>query len=229
MADFVANVSHELKTPLTSISYIGERLKAGRYRSEEEAKEFYGMLNEETERLKELIESVLDFSRMAGGKRTYARRPVNMAEVVDEALLRLGRKISAGGFAVEANKPAAPLMVSADRTALIQAAVNLLDNAMKYSGDSRSIRVTLEDAGREAVLSVRDAGVGISAEDKKKIFEKFYRVETTAVRITEGGVGLGLAMVKHIAEGHGGRVTVDSAPGQGSVFSIHIPKETKPQ
>lgn len=222
-ADFVANVSHELRTPLTVISYIGERLSRGRYRSTEEAQKFYTMLGQETERLRELIEDILDFSKMLGGRRVYRKDPLDLAAVTEEAYTRFQGKAAAKGFEVVFQAPEVSVPIQGDRKAIIQAILNFLDNALKYSGDSRKIHLGLSIRDDHAVVLVKDFGIGVAPADKEKIFEKFYRVEHALVRDSEGGVGLGLAMVKHIMEGHGGRITVESELGKGSDFSLWFP------
>lgn len=222
-ADFVANVSHELRTPLAAISYIGERLSLGRYRSPDEVKEFYSILGEETVRLRELIEDILDFSKMLEGRKVYTKEPMDLGLVVREANERFTGKANAGGFAIVLDIPQPQVIAAIDRRTVLQAILNLLDNALKYSGKSRIIHLRLTQQDRSAIVSVQDFGIGIPPDELDKIFEKFYRVEHALVRDSEGGVGLGLAMVKHIMEGHGGQVTVTSHPGQGSTFSLWFP------
>jgi signal transduction histidine kinase len=222
-ADFVANVSHELRTPLTTISYIGERLNLGRYRTDEERKEFYGMLEKETHRLRGLIEDILDFSKMLAGKKVYKQDPLALAPLVQEAHERFDGKAQARGFEVALDLPSEEVSILGDRTALMQAILNLLDNALKYSGQSRKIDVQVRRTADRAVVAVRDYGIGIPDTEKQKIFEKFYRIEHGLARDTEGGVGLGLAMVKHIVEGHRGTIRVESRQGEGSIFSLEFP------
>jgi len=224
-AEFVANVSHELRTPLTAISYIGERLNLGRFKSQEEVKEFYSMLGEETNHLRELIEDILDFSKMMGGKKVYRKEPTSLTEIIEEAHARFDVKARAQGFSVSLKLPSEPVTLMLDGKAIRQVVLNLLDNALKYSGDSREIVVGMNVSSKEVVLSVQDFGIGIPSQEKEKIFEKFYRVGQGMVRDTQGGVGLGLAMVKHIVEGHGGRVTFISADGKGSTFFLTFPRE----
>jgi signal transduction histidine kinase len=222
-ADFVANVSHELRTPLTAISHIGERLSLGRYRSEEERNEFYGLLGKETSRLRLLIEDVLDFSKMLAGKKIYRLERLDLGALVQEASDHFEAKAEAHGFAVRLDLAPETISIRGDRRSLLQALLNLMDNAMKYSGESRQIDVRVtrtQDRGR---VAVQDYGIGIPEKEKPKIFEKFYRGEQAAGDTSIGGVGLGLAMVKHIVEGHQGNIWVESAPGQGSVFCLEFP------
>ena len=222
-ADFVANVSHELRTPLTTISYVGERLNLGRYRTEEERQMFYGMLDKETHRLKDLIEDVLDFSKMLAGKKIYRQESLELAPLVQEAYERFQGKAEAKGFEVLLDLPPEDVSILGDRKALLQGLLNLMDNAMKYSGTSRKIQVRVSKKAALAIIAVQDFGIGIPDGEKEKIFEKFYRVEQGAARDTAGGVGLGLAMVKHIVEGHGGTIRVQSRLGEGSTFLLEFP------
>jgi signal transduction histidine kinase len=223
-AEFVANVSHELRTPLAAISYIGEKLNLGRYRTQEEVKEFYAMLGEETNHLRELIEDILDFSKMMGGKKVYQRETAQLNSVVQEAYDRFQTKAKAHGFTVSLELPGESVVVTIDRRATGQAILNLLDNALKYSGDSREIRLRLAVSPTEAIVSVQDFGIGIPPHEKDKIFEKFYRVQHALTRDTLGGVGLGLAIVKHIMEGQGGSVTFASETQRGTTFFLKFPR-----
>ncbi len=222
-ADFVANVSHELRTPLTTIAYIGERLNLGRYRTEEERKDFYMMLDKETGRLRGLIEDILDFSKMLAGKKVYRLEPIALAPLVQEAYERFQGKAQAKGFEVSIDLPPEDVTIQGDRKALLQAILNLLDNALKYSGQSRKIELSAKRTADRAWVSIRDHGIGISDADREKIFEKFYRVENSMSRDSEGGVGLGLAMVKHIMDGHQGVIRVESRLGEGSTFTFDFP------
>ncbi len=222
-ADFVANVSHELRTPLTTISYVGERLNLGRYRTEEERQKFYGMLDRETHRLKDLIEDVLDFSKMLAGKKVYRQESIELAPLVQEAYERFQGKARAKDFEVLLDLPPEDVTITGDRKALMQTVLNLMDNAVKYSGQSRRIQVKVLKTLERAIIAVQDFGIGISEQDREKIFEKFYRVEQGLARDTEGGVGLGLAMVKHVVEGHGGTIRVQSRLGEGSTFLLEFP------
>jgi len=222
-AEFVANVSHELRTPLAAISHIGEKLSLGRYRSSAERKEFYALLGKETSRLRNLIEEVLDFSKMMAGKSSYKKSPFDWAVLVQEALEHFEPQAAAKGFAIAFTLDADRLPVVGDARAILQAVLNVLDNAVKYSGSSRKIEVVAGRRADNAFLSVRDYGIGISDDDKARIFEKFYRGKTAVQEGLSGGVGLGLAMVKHIVKGHDGRVQVDNTMGAGSQFILEIP------
>lgn len=222
-ADFVANVSHELRTPLASIAYIADRLSAGRVRSAEEAGELHGMLREETSRLTGLIDEVLDFSKSLAGGGALSLVPRDLGEVSREAVRRFEGKARARGFEIRFEPPDGPRPARVDAPAATQAILNLLDNAVKYSGDARVVRLAVPRRAGFAGVSVRDEGVGIAASEQARIFDKFYRVERPMARASEGGVGLGLALVRNIMDAHGGRVEVSSAPGRGSTFTLWFP------
>lgn len=223
--DFVANVSHELRTPLSSIVYIGERLAAGRVRSEEERAELHDMLREETDRLKELVEGALDFSRSLAEGKGYDFKPVNLGDIAEEARRRFEGKARARNFAVNFSPPAVPARVRADLAAAVRAVMNLLDNALKYAGDAGRADLAIVAAETDVGVAVRDYGPGVAAVDRERVFEKFVRLEHHMKRTREGGVGLGLAMVKNIMDAHGGRAVVADAPGGGAVFTLWFKRE----
>jgi signal transduction histidine kinase len=219
---FVSNVSHELKTPLALIRLFSETLEMGRVTEPEKQKEFLRIIHKESDRLTHLINNVLDLSRIEQGKKTYQLEPVDLAAIVRETLTAYQFQLEQQGFAVESQIEENLPPVRADGAALTQAILNLMDNAIKYSGTRRYLRVELAREGAEARIAVEDHGVGIPPREQASIFEKFYRVEKGLVHDVKGS-GLGLALVKHIVDGHGGRITVDSRPGQGSRFSIFLP------
>lgn len=222
-AEFLANVSHELRTPLASISYIGELLKSGRARTLDEARQLHDMLTEETDRLKNLIEDILEFSKIQSGKRLFSLNPIDLRDAVDQALHRFRGKAAARNFDISFAPSTDPLPIRADVSAVVQSVMNLLDNGTKYSGDSHRLAVTTGRTARDAWVAVQDFGVGIPREEHGKIFERFYRVDPALNRHSEGGVGLGLAMVKEIMDAHGGRVQLESKPGAGSTFFLWFP------
>jgi signal transduction histidine kinase len=219
---FVASVSHELKTPLTAIRMFAETLAMGRAGDERTRSEYLHTVVHESERLSRLVDNVLDFSRIEQGKKIYRMQCVSLPEVVRAAANAMQYPLTQEGFelnvAIDENLPA----VMADADALQQAILNLLANAMKYSGDAREIDLYLMPLENEAVIRVVDRGIGIRAEDQPKIFEKFYRVRSVqSDRIA--GTGLGLTLVTHIVKAHGGRLAVVSELGAGSTFSIYLP------
>jgi signal transduction histidine kinase len=225
-SQFVASVSHELKTPLTAIRMFAETLAMGRSRDEHTKSEYLETIVNESERLARLVDNVLDFSKIEQGKKIYRLRPVRLEDVADSAARAMQFPLAQQGFhlrfSVERDIPE----LRADPDAIQLAILNLLTNAMKYSGDAREIdlRVGVRGAARngEAVIEVADHGLGMAADEQKHIFEKFYRAPSHESRLI-AGTGLGLTLVAHIVKAHGGRVEVESAPGSGSTFSILLP------
>jgi len=219
---FVSNVSHELKTPLALIRLFAETLQLGRVESEEKEKEFLGIIGKESERLTHLINNVLDINRIEQGKKTYRMVPLDLAVLVRETLEAYKFSLSKEGFLVESEIEDDLPPVTADGDAVTQALINLMENAIKYSREERYLRVTLRRDGDNAVISVTDKGMGIPASAHERIFEKFFRVEKGLVHDVKGS-GLGLSLVKHIADAHGGEVRVASRPGRGSTFTVAFP------
>jgi signal transduction histidine kinase len=220
-SQFVSSVSHELKTPLTAIRMFAETLQLDRVDSATRA-EYLDTIVNESERLTRLLNNVLDFSKIEEGRKAYRRDTALLADVVRVAARAMAYPLEQHGFRlrVEVDDSLPPVNVDAD--ALQQAILNLLTNAMKYSGSGRTIDLRLAQKGREAVISVRDEGIGIPLADQARIFEKFYRIATPENQRIPG-TGLGLTLVDHIVKAHEGSVQVESAPGRGSVFSIHLP------
>jgi signal transduction histidine kinase len=221
-AEFVANVSHDLKTPLSLIRVFGETLEMGRVSDETTRHEYYRVINHESERLSRLIENVLDFSRIEGGRRTYELVRVSVEAVVRETVESFAYVLAQEGFKVDvAIQPDLP-EVPMDVEAVGQALANLIDNAIKYSEKRKvlTVEAALRDSG--IALTVGDEGIGIPPNEQARIFDKFYRVGRSETQGRRGS-GVGLALVRHVAEAHGGRVSVDSRPGEGSRFTLWLP------
>lgn len=222
-SDFVSNVSHELRTPLASIRVFGEFLKLGRVKDEAKMREYGEYIESESRRLTQIINNILDFSRIESGQKSYQFLPTDIGETVADTLKMFEVRLRQSGFVIDFETLNSPLpLVEMDADAITQALVNLLDNAVKYSGDSRLIKVRLAQENRFVSISVADGGVGIPDEDRERIFERFHRVSTGLVHDVKGS-GLGLAIVKHIVEAHGGEVAVESEPGKGSTFTVLLP------
>jgi signal transduction histidine kinase len=220
-SDFVSNVSHELRTPLSLIRLYAETLELGRLTSPEKHQEYYCIIRKESERLTALINNILDFSRIEAGRKEYDFRETDMRELVCNTLESYRYQIEQHGFTLEEKiGDVPPLRV--DREAMARSLVNLVNNALKYSQDRKYIGVKLYRENGCVKLEVIDHGIGIPANEQHKIFEKFYRVGDPLVHNTKGS-GLGLSLVQHIAQAHGGDVGVDSAPGAGSKFTITLP------
>lgn len=221
--DFVSNVSHELRTPLASIRVFGEFLKMGRVSGEEKIREYGEYIETESRRLTQLVNNILDFSRIESGRKTYDFNETDAVALVHQTLKTFDIQLKQRGFSVNVKEPEAVLpAVFVDSEAIAQALINLLDNAVKYSADAHEIEIRLGCTDGFVQIAVRDYGIGLGREDQQKVFEKFYRVCTGLVHESRGS-GLGLSLVKHIVEAHKGRVTLESEPGRGSTFTIHLP------
>jgi signal transduction histidine kinase len=230
-SQFVASVSHELKTPLTAIRMFAETLLMRESAAEgppggdaPDRAAYLETIVNESERLTRLLNNVLDFSRIDRGEKTYQRRPASLSALVRAAARAMAYPASVKGIEVAVDVPDDPCVASVDADAIEQALLNLLTNALKFSGDARRIIIALSRAEQGFAIRVTDGGIGIPAADHARIFERFYRVGDDAHRSVPG-TGLGLALVAHTVAGHGGRVEVESAPGRGSTFTIHLSAE----
>jgi signal transduction histidine kinase len=221
--EFVSNVSHELRTPLSSIRVFGEFMRRGRVEEFEKVREYGSYIETESRRLTQLINNILDFSRIESGRKVYTFEDADLEEILAGTLGTFTVRLRDKGFDVSYHGPDEPLPeVEVDANAIDRAVANLLDNAVKYSDGDRAIQVSLDRSDDEAVISVTDHGIGIPRDEQEKIFERFHRVSTGLVHDVRGS-GLGLSLVRHIAEAHGGSVTVESEVGKGSTFTIHLP------
>ena len=220
-SDFVSNVSHELRTPLSLIRLYAETLEMGRLTSPEKYQEYYRIIRKESERLTALINNILDFSRIEAGRKEYDFRETDMSELVHNTLDSYRYQLEQSGFQFEEKIDEVPPL-RVDREAMARSLLNLVNNALKYSQDRKFIGVNLYRDNGSVKLEVVDQGIGIPHDEHQKIFEKFYRVGDPLVHNTKGS-GLGLSLVRHIVQAHGGQVSVDSTPGQGSKFTIALP------
>jgi len=218
---FTADASHELRTPLTALRSVGEVGLRGA-RTAEEYRDVIGTMLEEVDRLSRLAEELLTLARAEAGQARLHREPVDLAALVAEAVERLGVLAEERSQTLEMRLDG-PVTVTGDRLALRQALLNLVDNAIKYAPEGTRITARATAAGTEAILEVSDEGPGISPEHQARIFERFYRVDTSRSR-EMGGTGLGLSLVKWTAEAHGGSVKVESGAGRGSTFRISLPR-----
>ncbi len=226
-SDFVSNVSHELRTPLSLIRLYAETLEMGRLTSPEKYQEYYRIIRKESERLTALINNILDFSRIEAGRKEYDFRETDLSELVHNTLDSYRYQLEQSGFQFEEKIDEVPSM-RVDREAMARSLLNLVNNALKYSQDRKYIGVNPYRDNGSVKLEVVDQGIGIPHQEQQKIFEKFYRVGDPLVHNTKGS-GLGLSLVRHIVQAHGGEVSVDSAPGQGSKFTIVLPVKSAQQ
>jgi two-component system phosphate regulon sensor histidine kinase PhoR len=224
-SDFVANVSHELKTPLSLVRMFGEMLLSGRIQSDDKRRQYLTIIVAESERLTALIENVLDFAKVERGKAGYEFAPGSLGEVVARAVEIYRYRAEREGMEVSVRLDEGLPLCSLDARAVELAVINLLDNALKYAKDGGRVDVTVTRKGRWVTVRVSDLGPGIEAEEQGRIFERFVRGRHAGETRARGS-GIGLALVKHIAESHGGRVRVESPVTEdrrGSAFEISIP------
>jgi signal transduction histidine kinase len=220
--EFVANVTHELKTPLALIRMFGETLESGLVPDDEQRREFAGVMRRESERLTHLINNVLDLGRIDAGTKRYELVPGDLVEIVRQALEAYRPLFDRLGFEIAATLPSRPIDVTMDRDAVVQSLVNLFQNVIKYAGEGGYVGVSVAGDDAWARVSVTDRGVGMPADEIPHIFEPYYR--SPALRgPAPAGSGLGLSIVQHAIAAHGGRVEVASTPGAGSTFTLILP------
>jgi len=221
-SDFVSNVSHEIRTPLALISMFAETLEMDRAASEKKKKEYYTIIRHEANRLASIVNKILSFSKMEAGKVNYEFEPTDLSKLLTDVLATYNYHLKSKGFTCNFSLNGALPLVRVDKNAISEAIINLLDNAVKYSNGAKEIEVRLGSIDNQVFIEVQDHGLGISTEDQKYIFDKFYRVSSGEVHNTKG-TGLGLTLVLSIMKAHGGRVNLDSQPGSGSIFQLVFP------
>jgi two-component system sensor histidine kinase SenX3 len=224
--DFVANVSHELKTPATSLRLLAESLEETIDEDPVQARLFAAQLKKETERLSHLITDLLDLTRLESQEGVENPVAVDVRSVLMTVLARMRRVARKKNITLQWKRfgRAAQYTVRGDETLLTSMFTNLVDNAVKYTPPGGRVEVTGGFEGREIVIRVSDTGIGIPEGKLPRIFERFYRVDKARSKET-GGTGLGLSIVKHTAENHGGRVAVESTLGEGSTFTVYLPRD----
>jgi signal transduction histidine kinase len=219
--DFIATVSHELKTPLASMRVLVDTLLEGHYRNQQQAAEYLELVSHENERLSRLIDNFLTFSRMERNKQTFDMlrvSPVTIAQKAAEAVkTKFGQNHCNCDIKIDDDLPD----ILADEDAMVTALVNLLDNACKYSYDDRQIQLRVHAEDGSICFSVADNGIGMSRRAVKKVFKRFYQVDRSLSR-PAGGCGLGLSIVKFVVDAHKGSISVESKPGKGSTFTIKL-------
>jgi two-component system phosphate regulon sensor histidine kinase PhoR len=223
-ADFVSNVSHEIRTPLALISMFAETLEMGRVKSEEKKQEYYGIISKETHRLSGIVNKILNFSQTEANKKVLNIESISLSKSIHEVLTNYDFHLKNKGFEYSFDQTD-ELNVKADKEAFVEIIINLIDNAIKYSGDKKRIEISIGKENSYGFVAVKDHGIGISAMDQKHIFDKFYRVSTGDLAKSKG-TGLGLSLVKQLVEAQQGKITVSSNPGHGSLFTLYFPLVT---
>ncbi len=226
-ADFVANVSHELGTPLASVRGFAETLLAGALEDPGRARRFVELILSEAERLSKLVSDLLDLSQLESGQLSLHLGEVQLEEVIRGVARRMRPRFEEAGIALELRPDPGLPPARADEGRLEQVLYNLLDNAVKFTPRGGEVVVELAAAGPDLEVRVRDTGPGLDEAERKRVFERFYRADRGRAR-DAGGSGLGLAIVRHIVEAHGGRVGVDPAPGGGAAFWFTVPRWSPP-
>jgi two-component system phosphate regulon sensor histidine kinase PhoR len=221
--DFVANVSHELKTPLTSIKGFIETLLDGAVTQRETALKFLTIIYQEAERLNNIIHDLLDLSKLESGKTELRKTPINLNELLNDIILSVENRLHEKNL--ELKKDLQATIIYGDEDLLREVILNLLDNAIKYTPEDGNIQIGSHETSEGVVFYIKDNGLGVPKESLSRLFERFYRVDKGRSRAM-GGTGLGLSIVKHIIERHGGKVSVVSELGKGSQFSFVIPSHS---
>jgi len=225
--DFISNVSHELRTPLSLIRMFSEILVLGRVRTEESKQEYYGIIYRESDRMSRLIANLLDFARLGRGVPQEQFERTNIGDLVRTGLEAYQHQLRKDGFRIILQVDDTVPETYADANGISLAFFNLLDNSIKYSVERKELTIRVSQSNGCVRLSVTDHGMGIPEKEREKIFEKFYRGEN-AIRRKIRGSGIGLSLIRQVAERHGGEVLVDSAPGKGSTFTLQIPVREPP-
>lgn len=223
-SEFISAVSHEFRTPLTSLRHLSEMLSKGRVGTEELRQKSYVILASESERLQNLVESLLDFSRIEAGAFRYQYELVNPVKLMDEIVTEFQEKAKAHGYQVEFDHAGEYPQIRADKEALSLAIRNMLNNAIKYSPDCHTVWIEMSRERGRLVIRVKDQGVGIPISEQKEIFKRFVRGTGSRANNIQG-TGIGLAMANHIIEAHNGEIHLESEPGKGSTFTIQLPME----
>ncbi len=221
-SDFVSTISHEFKSPLTSIRQLAEMLQSGRIPSEKRRQKYYDVLVEQSERLSLLTENVLSFAKMEEGKKDLRFESVDFGVLLEDIVSAIQDRVSHDGFELELKMESSLPAIRIDSSSITQGVTNLIDNAIKYSGELKRVIVRVFVEENMLAISVRDFGMGIKKEELNRIFDRFYRGGDELTRTVKGS-GLGLTLVKQIAEAHKGNVSVESESGQGSTFTIKLP------
>lgn len=220
--DFVVNVSHELRTPVANLRALIEALLAGAWEEEDTGRKFLSDLDRESARLADILEDLLIISRLESEEMALMEETFDLRGLLEEAVSEKGELAARNEVEMVFSREGEGPKLKGDRKLVKTACVNLLDNAVKYNSPGGRVEITVDDGGEEVRINVSDTGIGIPEREQAKVFERFYRVDKARSRET-GGTGLGLSIVKHVAEFHGGSVTVESTEGYGSTFTLSLP------
>jgi signal transduction histidine kinase len=221
-SDFVSTISHEFKSPLSSIRQLAEMLQSGRVPSEVRRQEYYDVLVEQSERLSLLIDNILDFAKLEEGRKKFDFQMINIGELLKDLVSVIQDQVRHKDFVIQLEIEKPLPVIHADKESITQVITNLIDNAIKYSGESKKVIISASEQNRYLVIKVKDFGIGIRKEEIDKIFERFYRGGDELTRTVKGS-GLGLTLVKQIVEAHRGKISVESSSGKGSTFTVMIP------
>jgi len=221
-SEFISNVSHELKSPLTSIRMMTEMLHLKRVPSEERKSQYYSLMLDETEHLSLLIDNILDFSKIEDERKKYHFADLDLNNMLENFLENFRKRLTDPGYKISYVSPGQVKVIQADKDALHQVFYNLVDNAIKYSGESKKVDIKLASENEGLLVYIRDYGIGISLKDQERIFERFFRSDESQLRGIKGS-GIGLTIVKRILDAHGGHLTIESQPGEGSTFCVYLP------
>ncbi|MCJ7580395.1 MAG: HAMP domain-containing histidine kinase, partial [Candidatus Aminicenantes bacterium] len=225
-SDFVSSVSHEFKTPITSIKVLIERLRQGKVNSSHKKKEYYSIISEDADKLSSMVRNILDFSKVEEGRKEFVFQESDVAQLVKDEIENFKKVKIYAGIKIDLQIfPDIP-RIYVDRESFSLALVNLLDNAFKFSLEKKELFIEVKRDAEDVRVDIKDKGLGIPSGEMDKIFDKFYRGKN-AVQQPIRGTGLGLALVKHALEAHGGKVLAESKVGQGSTFSLVFPVRNK--
>jgi len=220
--EFVSNVSHELRTPLALIAMYAETLELGRVRSEEKKQQYYTTISKESQRLSRIVNKILNFSRLEAGKRIYHFEQQNLNSIVSDVLNTYSLQFEQHGFKVTQDLNEGIPSITADKEAVEEMIINLVDNGMKYSSEDKVITLRTYSEENYVVLAVCDRGIGIEQKDQSFVFDKFFRVSSGDIHNIKGA-GLGLALVYQMMKKHLGEIKLASKPGKGSTFFLRFP------
>jgi signal transduction histidine kinase len=225
-SDFVSSVSHEFKTPLTSIKALTERLMEGKVKDQAKMNQYFSVISQDTNKLTHLVGNILDFAKIEEGKKEYDFEETDMIEWLDQTVENFKKENLQREITIHTRVPDDVPQLIIDKNAMSLAVNNLLDNAMKASTKKNEIDVIVEKEENSVLIKVKDYGIGIHRAELDKIFEKFYQ-GSNATRLSTKGTGLGLTLVRHTIESHGGEVKVESKINQGSTFTLSLPIKNK--